>query len=68
MMNNDRPLSEFPKAEQTKLRWILRHADRNGIVDAGVAYKFGRTWYINTEALPAFLVEQTRQAIGGRAA
>jgi hypothetical protein len=37
-------------------------------VEAGVALKFGREWRINTEALPGYLIEQTKKALGKRAA
>jgi hypothetical protein len=67
-MQNWKPLRDFPTKEQMKLRWALRFAETNGIVDAGVALKFGREWRINTDALPGYLIEQTKKALAERAA
>jgi hypothetical protein len=59
-------IDEFPRTEQSKLRWLLRHAPDNGIVEAGVALKYGREWRINSERLPGFLMRQTIAALGER--
>lgn len=55
------PLKDFPPTERQKLKWLLRHAQDNGIIAAGVAVKFGRDWYICAAKLPAFLAEHTRR-------
>lgn len=67
-MQNWKSLREFSKKEQQKLCWLLRFAETNGIVEAGVALKFGREWRINTDTLPAYLLEQTKKSLGNRAA
>ncbi|MBL8202422.1 MAG: hypothetical protein JNK40_15765 [Chromatiales bacterium] len=60
-------LSEFSDSEQNKLRFILRDAANNGIVEAGVACKYGREWRVNTDRLPDYLLERTRLALHGHA-
>lgn len=52
-------ITDFPDKERNKLKWLVRHAASNGIVEAGVALKFGREWRINVERLPEFLRQQT---------
>ncbi len=61
-------LAEFSKAEQLKLRWLLRNASENGIVNQGVAVKFGREWRINERELPRFLQKLTLETLGKEAA
>lgn len=61
-------IAEFPTKEQNKVRWLLRHSAENGMVEQGIAMKFGREWLINREKLPAFLVELTLRKERGRAA
>jgi hypothetical protein len=58
-------LSEFDESEQNKLRFILRGAAHNGIVEDGVACKYGREWRINTDRLPDWLIKRTRLALQG---
>lgn len=67
-MQNWKPLRDFPKKEQMKLRWLLRFADTNGIVEAGVALKYGKEWHVNPDTLPGYLIAQTKKALGERAA
>lgn len=67
-MEGFKPLKHFPTTEHSKLKWLLRHADENGIVEAGVAVKFGREWYIASDKLPAFLAEHTRRKLSKSAA
>ena len=66
-MEGWKKISDYPEAEQHKLRWLLRYAAENGIVDAGVACKYGREWQINENRLPDFLIEQTRRLVAARA-
>ncbi len=66
-MKNWKRIIDYPEAEQHKLRWLLRHAPGNGIIDAGVALKFGREWRINEKKLPAFLRKLTLEALGNAA-
>jgi hypothetical protein len=67
-MNDWKLIADFPADEQAKLRWLLRHAAENGIVEAGVACKFGRTWVINPQRLPDYLCKQTLATLGRSAA
>jgi hypothetical protein len=67
-MQNWKSLREFSHKEQMKLRWLLRFAETNGIIEAGVALKFGREWRVNTDALPGYLLDQTKKAFGKQAA
>jgi len=67
-VENWKRLSDFAAREQHKLRWLLRHADENGIVQAGVALKFGKEWHVNTQLLPGYLLDATRKAMGRQAA
>ena len=64
-MDGWKTLSEFSERERTKLRWLLRNARENGIVEAGVAMKFGCEWRINAARLPDFLIQQTHQRLKG---
>jgi len=59
MMEGWKPLKSFSEKERQALRWILRYARTNGVIEAGVALKFGREWLINVDNLPAYLHEQT---------
>ncbi len=61
-------ISDFSETEQHKLRWLLRNASENGIVDQGVAVKFGREWRINERKLPKFLQKLTLATLGKEAA
>lgn len=65
-MDGWKALADYPDNERTKLRWLLRGADENGIVAEGVAIKFGREWRINTEKLPAFLGRLTLRQLPRR--
>ncbi len=56
-MRGWKKISDFPRAEQNKLRWIVRHATQNGIVEAGVAVRYGNAWTINEEAEMERLIE-----------
>ena len=67
-MQNWKPLRDFSRKEQMKLRWLLRFAETNGIVEAGVALKFGKEWHVNPDTLPGYLLEQTKKSFGNRAA
>ncbi len=67
-MDDYKKLADFPDDERTKLRWLLRHADENGIVEAGVALKFGREWRINSSKLPDFLRRLTMKSLRSSAA
>jgi len=61
-------ITDFPKDEQQKIRYLVRHAVENGIVDAGVAIKYGREWRVNRQRLPDYLKQQTLAALGRSAA
>jgi hypothetical protein len=65
--SNWRSLAELSSHERTSVRWLLRFATTNRIVEKGVAVKLGKRWYINSERLPEFLQAQTVAAISGRA-
>ena len=67
-MRGWKKIADFPKAEQNKLRWIVRHASQNGLVEAGAAVRYGHSWFINEAKLPDFLQKQTLQALGKEAA
>lgn len=58
------PIADLPVAEQNKIRWLVRHAAENGIVEAGAAVKYGREWRINRVRLPEFLREHTLRTLG----
>ena len=57
-------LSDLPREDFQKMKWLLRYAGENGIVKDGVAVKFGRTWRINRAALPEFLRKETLRTLG----
>jgi hypothetical protein len=61
-------IDDFPAEERNKLRFLLRHAMDNGIVEAGVAIKYGREWRVNRQRLPDYLKQQTLAALGRSAA
>lgn len=60
-------IADFSEGEQLKLRWLLRNASENGIVDQGVAVKFGREWRIHEKKLPGFLRKLTLASLGNAA-
>ena len=62
-MRGWKKIRDFPTTEQNRLRWLVRHANQNGIVKAGAAMRFGHPWYINEAKLPDFLQTQTQQAL-----
>ena len=66
-MRGWKKISEFPEAEQNKLRWIVRHARHNGLVESGAAVRYGHAWLINEAKLAGFLQKQTLQALGKEA-
>jgi hypothetical protein len=67
-MHDWQRITDFPAEERNKLRWLIRHATDNGIVEAGVAIKYGREWRVNRERLPDYLKQQTLAALGRSAA
>jgi hypothetical protein len=58
-------LAEFDKREQNRLRFALRDAVRNGLLDDGVVAKFGRLWFVNTDRLPDWAIKRTREILQG---
>ena len=66
-MDGYKRISDFSRAEQFKLRWLLRHAAENGIVNDGVALKFGREWRIDEKKLPLFLRKLTLASLSDAA-
>ncbi len=63
-MNDWLLITNFPPDEQNKLRWLVRNAADNGIVEAGVAIKYGRSWRINPQRLPDYLRDATLASLG----
>lgn len=60
-------ISDMPQREITKLRFLLRHAHENGIVEKGAALKYGREWFINRAALAEFLKRRTLDNLRAKA-
>jgi hypothetical protein len=54
-----RKLAELGDADRRAIRWLIRHADQNGIVEAGIVVRLGRCWWIDSEALPTFLAQRS---------
>lgn len=67
MMDDFQTIEQFPKGERNKLRWLIRHAPENHMVEDGVAVLYGRQWLVNKARLPDFLRKQTLAAISKRA-
>jgi hypothetical protein len=59
-------LGSYETKDRNAIHWLIRHAKDNGIVDAGVVCKFGRSWYVHEERLPDFLVQRTQKEIQAR--
>jgi hypothetical protein len=56
-------VKDFPADEQGKIRWLLRHASENRIVEHGIAVRYGREWRICRSRLPEFLQRETLRTL-----
>jgi hypothetical protein len=56
-------IRDFDEKERESIRHLCRTADENGIVEAGVAIRLGKSWRINREKLPEFLGQLTLRTL-----
>lgn len=61
------PLNKFLETygdqfSENAMRWLLRFADTNGLVEEGAALKFQGRWWINTKIFPRYMMNHHQAA------
>jgi len=46
---------------ENQIRWLLRDADRNGLVESGAALKFQGRWFLNERRFAGYMEQSARR-------